>query len=322
MINNPPIHNNFEEIGLTIDSVKFRLSETRKNLCHALDSGCQLISFTDVLYYNSSDPVNILNNEIGDIRGQSVLSIAGSGEFAQVFMNNGASKVNIIDISSHGIFYNELKLIALRNLDFINYRALFSSQDGLFNKDIYQVISYLLSPQAKVYFDTLIAPENNLLFNGGLIAKRRESRDGQYFEFMKDVIDDNEAYELLQTKVRTTDVNFKIADILDQSKEKEPNDIVYLSNIPELQFNYTMLADFIKSGSKRVLYTSLLPHCNAFEGNKAQIMDSAEGYKYIKPGETFRLDGMNARLFGFDPNSRFQIINEIRAEDNPEIIPS
>lgn len=315
-MNRPPNDNNFEKKGLSPETVRSDLYSTRRAVEAALVAETDLADFSEFFYQNSSDPIEALDENLDELEGQCVLTVAGSGEFAQVFLKHAANVVTVFDVSPPGLFYNELKLEALRHLDYDEYQELFAEGNGLFDKTVYQRVAPYLSAEAKAYFDALIQPSNSLLFTQGLISKRRPTRDGiGYREFMKDQITDEGDYLDLQDLAQGADVYFKLENATHQSRLKEPADIVYLSNIPELMLNYDMVADFIRRGSDRVFFTQDAPVRN--EGMAEIVTDG--GLKLLEPGDSFKLDGMTARLFAFDPNVQFSAIIEVRFEDNLEL---
>lgn len=315
MYRRSPTFNNYGDKGLDSDTVRSGVFERRQKLENALLDGEGLNDFADVLYSNSSDPVFALDNSIEDLQGQSVLTVAGSGEFAQVFLGKNPDVMEVFDVSQGALFYNELKLQALRHFDFADYKAFFGTENTLFDPAIYPLIRGTLSPQAKTYFDALIRPENKLLFVPGLMARQRPTKDGLYLEFMRERIRNPRAYQQLQENARACDVNFSLEDVVFQSRKDEPYDVVYLSNVPELTVNYQMIRDFIKRGSLQVLCTSDAPQRR--NGRAGIVSDT--GMVELEPGDSFTLDGMKARLLDFDPTAQFSAIIEVRAEDNPAV---
>lgn len=315
MMNHPSNINNFDVKGLSPSSIVSALRKTRDSIASITEKKAYYADFTEVLYLNSSDPVEALHSRLEDLRGKTISTVAGSGEFAQVFLNKGAKRIEIFDVSAPGLFFNELKIEALRKLSSEDYRALFDTSPAIFDRDIYRHIADSLSPQAKSYFDTLCLPSYSPFLEGGLISRERPMRDHRFWSFMKHGISDDKSYEALQKKARQAAFFFNLEDICDRSATEEGKDLIYLSNVPELMLNYELIADFIKKGNKRILFTQDNPIKN--DGRTEVISDY--GSALLNPGDSFKLKGMTARLFACDRNLLFNTIIEVRSEDNSDL---
>jgi hypothetical protein len=315
-----PNTNNYDQVGLTEAEVLSSVDSTRSNLEQILKKGSNMMGFSDVIYLNSSDPVEKLNDSLLSLKDRRVVTVAGSGEFMQIFLRRHAKDLEIIDVSSPGLFYNELKLEALRNLDFSEYRRLFDSGNELFDRKLYLKISNSLSAQARTYFDHLLKPENFALFKKGNISRERPTKSKvDTIELMRDLVEDEETYKELQKGALGANVSFGLKDAVYRSKEEKSVDLVYLSNVPEVTFNYNLITDFLRHGTRRIMCTL---DASQNEDGQVCIPTMKKGDQYVKPGELFDLEGVNARLFAYDSDILFSAIIEVRSEDNLQITPA
>jgi S-adenosylmethionine:diacylglycerol 3-amino-3-carboxypropyl transferase len=309
-MNSSVVNNNYREKSITPESVARDIGLIRERLGAVLHPDKQLTDFKDVLYLNSSDPLSALHEGLDDLSGCSVLSVAGSGEFAEVFLSKGASVVDSFDISSPTLFFSELRLAALRNCNYDEYRALFAKEDTLFDSDIYKILKNYLSPEAQAYFDELTKAENAKLFKKDVIGRRVPTAYGHIPSFIGDIISDKSVYEELQKKARAAQVNFHSEDVETLATKKNDSDITYLSNIPEITLNYGLISTFLRNGSKRVIFS--LPAKE--KGGKIELV-SDEGTFLLNVGENFRMAGMKAGLLGYDKNIPFGALVEFRADN-------
>lgn len=192
-----------------------------------------ILSKTDdhfyTFYLNASDPLSLLEKHI-NVEGEHVLTVGSNGDFAKILIEKGAKQVDVFDISLPGVFYNELGLVALQELDFEMYRMCMNGwknqnpwepySRSMFHEALYHVLRGFLSEQARVYFDTLITcPElfAERFFDFGqrrehqLPRKMTTSESAQYVTVIGDIIKDEEEYKKLQRKARETPVSFSWA---------------------------------------------------------------------------------------------------------------
>ena len=71
-----------------------------------------------------------------DVSDEHVITVGGSGDFAKIFLEKGATKVDIFDLSLPAVFSNELSITALQELDFqsckdfVNFWQMKREKDG------------------------------------------------------------------------------------------------------------------------------------------------------------------------------------------------
>ena len=184
----------------------------------------------ETFYLNSSDSIELLKKHI-DVQGEHVVTVGASGDFAKIFLQKGAKSVDVFDISLPAIFYNELSMVALQELDFesykdfINFWKMNENQDGeqafkilsIFEVHIYAAVRGFLSEQARAYFDELIKKEKMFKKTGKVFSKfaqireqrgRGPERNGTAITLIGDLIKDEAEYLDLQNKARATETNF------------------------------------------------------------------------------------------------------------------
>lgn len=195
------------------------------------ERGYFIVSKTDdhfyTFYLNASDPLSLLEKHI-NVEGEHVLTVGSNGDFAKILMEKGAKQVDVFDISLPGVFYNELGMVALQELDFEMYRMcmngwkdkVLGSSQGMFHEGIYHELRGFLSEQARVYFDTLMTCPELFAEQYFDFGQRREhklpremakSDSDQYVTLVGSLIKDKDAYKKLQQKARETPVSFSWA---------------------------------------------------------------------------------------------------------------
>jgi len=136
------LETNYEQLGDVSDFMPAYLAEIKdsqqKEPVHA--------NYHLAFYLNSSD--SLLSLDQLQQKGERIMTVAGSGEFAHAFIRNGASEIYSFDISPAGAFNAELRHVALCNLSMEGYLKLFSGWTQGWETDnddhfIYDLNSYL-----------------------------------------------------------------------------------------------------------------------------------------------------------------------------------
>ena len=234
-------------------------------------------------YLNSSDSLSALYETV-NVKGKKVLTVGGSGDFAQIFIAKGAEQVDVLDYSLPACFWNELKLVAAKHLDYESYLKLFGTIDDykqkrrasedssklkkptLFDRKAYELIKERLSPQAQAYFLMLQQPESSKLFtfddydswHGFARYRTLQGLDKSRTSVLQDspATRDSEGYEQLQLQMQETKWTIRPGSIVDEGANFSEYDYVYMSNASYVEIGATA-SQIIKNGAKKVGFTML-----------------------------------------------------------------
>lgn len=264
-------------------------------------------------YLNSSDSLNTLYKAV-DVKDQRVLTVAGSGDFSEIFAAKGASQVDVMDYSTPACFWNELKLVAAKHLDYEAYYAMFGPIDKvrdkdldyrkriapIFDADIYQYVSKYLSPQAQVFFDTMrqmrfanifLADVSDreskhgqgvVRFRGGKISRFEETKMPQEMPLLKNPT----KYKELRRAMKTLSWSVRQGDITRPDNDFSQYDFVYISNVGYRNEHIASTAyNALQRGAKRVGFTLAIndePHGEA--GKKLEGLSRTLQHKFHKEG--------------------------------------
>ena len=264
--------------GLTPEAVRLEIERMKK---HEAESN---VPHEWALYVNSSD--SLPNFGAIDAKGKKVLTIAGSGEFSQSLISNGAREVDIFDISLPACFFAELKLVAASELTYKEYEEMFGTIEDfplspdesakhmvkIFNPDLYKGIKHKLSIQAQTYFDTIIQNGNERFFNLNMRAyessrgtdfekhwfgfiRYRSARD-EYIPIAQRVpfLRDSREYERLQGNLRKSTWITRRKDITGADMDYRIYDLIYLSNVGYHRV-IDVAKDLVDKNAKRVIFT-------------------------------------------------------------------
>lgn len=200
----------------------------------------------DAFYLNSSDSLARIRDEI-DVTGQAVLTVGGSGEFVQMFAAQGALRADVFDMSWTACLMNELKMTALRELDFDEYRKLLGfcargdkkvpvggNQDfaliDLVDKGVAAKLHDKLTPQANIFLQAMLDPDNRSLcsfpaWGNGFVRNRQQA-------YIGDVVARAADYERAQEAARTSSTSIHLSSVEQLPKELVGSyNRVYISNV-------------------------------------------------------------------------------------------
>jgi hypothetical protein len=274
----------YADAGINPETVLERIEQIKKMSKESEVKGFR--GFTEVnqdyaIYVNPSDSIELLEHT-RNLEGGKVLTVAGSGEFSQAFIDLGAKEVDIVDLSWSGCFYTELKLAAIRQLSYEDYLKLFRTLNEenaikvkpykdadykiktwkLFDPVMYPKVREDLSIQARTFFDTITQPGNQELFtfkesswNGPVRYRRPDSDDRGPYRFSNTIpqLQHRELFEHLKQRLAETEVTIKVGNILEQG-DYSNYDYVYLSNVTYNQ-QALMAGKLLSKGAKRVGFT-------------------------------------------------------------------
>lgn len=324
-------------------------SRRRANLATSLWGKDSIEGHPDVFYLNTSDGIETLYAQC-DVAGKKVLTVAGSGDVWQVFLLKGAAQLEICDISLPGVLWNEIKDVALRMLTFKQYQKMFSLDgwnEGRSGKvwldfPLYARLRSRLSPQAKIFFDTLcnfpkgdkrVLSHPNRLFcryRGGFDERKEdESPTMRYLQTVGTIIRDEASYNALQDLAVRTPFVIRRKDITSYLQEEDIPDVVYLSNIYYDEFETVKLAlQFLEIGAQRVIMTIVPDAIVTFKNTDESLTmcpeEDAKGKKNeyeekdfvsVPVGTVIYLEDIKTRFLGCDPRVSCSVMLELRRED-------
>ena len=253
----------FASCGLTLSA----LHQLLRNEWFIATERVQGMQHRDGLFYlNASDSIPNIRKQ--DFTGQSVLTVGGSGDFPQTFLDLGAAKVDVFDHSALACFMNELKYLALQLLPYDEYTKLFSPKNPrektkLFNKEIFDKIKEYLTPQAREFLEAITKPAYEKFFvfdpvtagcKGPLLAREKigKKETGAMYPHSSS----QPAYESLQQKARTVPSGIFYGDIGSLPVDFAAYDYIYISNIG---YRTPQIMEAVRSlllrGAKRVGFT-------------------------------------------------------------------
>ena len=241
---------------ITNDSIQKWLTELKANL------GTNHVRHEESFYITSSDSLESLY-KIEGLKDERVLTVAGSGEFAQIFVDRGARQVDIVDYSLPACFFAELKVAAASNLSLEEYLKMFGTLDSLsqrgrqhersaenipiFDRETYKhSLRSILSEQARTFFDFILASGNEdiatvQVVHGDIVSsdkhwsgflRFRENEAGKYESLSGRLpfLEDAAAYAEFQEKMRQANITIRWSDLVHDGINGKEHDYVYLSN--------------------------------------------------------------------------------------------
>ncbi len=238
-------------------------------------------SYENSFYLNSSDALDVMQSI--PVHGKDVLTAAGSGDFAQIFLSQGAGRIIMCDLSYPAVFWNELKLQCLRTLSFKDYQSCFhlhkQSRPSLMDPRAYEKVRKTLSAHARKFFDTFLDYphyDDDTLhtpreFSGFCRIRDYDTwkprREWDFPQTIPFLISEKK-YGALQKSARTTPVEIHRRNIHDYLIEhpRLAHDVVYTTNIDAGGFLSTA---FLEAGVKRA-YLSVKPRsCTIYDDGSA-----------------------------------------------------
>lgn len=181
-----------------------------------------------------------------DLVRKSVLTIVGSGDQIINAYFFGAEKVVGFDINQRTLLFFDLKLNALKKLDFEEFLRFFgtNSSNGTFETELYQKFSTHLKPEVRELFDGLY--EN---LNGKKMPEMEIFRQRSFLtagaQNINAYLKDEVSYKKMQEIIQGKEPELMSANILElpSSITSQKFDIINLSNIP----NYLVAGSNMKT---------------------------------------------------------------------------
>ena len=164
--------------GLTVEQIGRHSVDAE-----SFSSRAAITDHAHALYVNSSDAINVIARP-ADVRRQNVLTVAGSGDFACIFLYRNCKSLCLVDLSPFALFLCELKLRAIEALTYDEYRALFYVPQIYSNdyrgpfvcRSVYRRLREQLTAQARAFFDIVTDEEQHDLDTLGIAKNTRQEK--------------------------------------------------------------------------------------------------------------------------------------------------
>lgn len=285
----------YEQAGLTPKKITDSTVKIGEKLRARV--GADTIPMSEGLYLTSSDSLHSLSK--AQVKDQKVLTVAGSGEFAQVFASLGAEKVDAFDISPFACFMDELKWSAAKTLSFQDYRrfmraeALMDSRGNLselmdapvVDRDLYEKLRDSLTSQAQAYFDEILGGE----YAQDFLPLRhvdyhfhfRRSRTIEEGYTKVPYLKDEKTWQAFQDRIKDKQTKILCSDVND-IPDFSDYDYCYISNIAYYRDEQMeVIRNMLRKGAKRIGFSmnvseARLPYWQNLidhQGNSLQVED-------------------------------------------------
>lgn len=173
-----------------------------------------------------------------DFKNKKILTVAGSGDHILNVILKGGTTINAFDINRSALFYCELKLVMLKELELEQFLNFFMI-DGKYplDYDIYTKYADKLTKKAKHYFDELY---KRFDYNG-LNLRLSDVFDNKYdttenklrYNCYLNTID----YELVKNRLNNVNICFIEGNIKDLQFSHD-YDTILLSNISDYLYDF------------------------------------------------------------------------------------
>ena len=177
-----------------------------------------------------------LNEYIDDLSGKTVLTVSASGDQKLNMIGKGAKRIDTFDINKYSPLYENLKLCAVRYLDYEEGYKFLSKLD----KDIYFKFNTSLAQYERIFFDYLFKN-----YDIDTIYKKLFEKDCKNYVINNNYFDENTFYSI-KKRIRKVEMNHYSCNIY-----QAPNffnttyDRIYLSNISEYQLDTNRFLRYI-----------------------------------------------------------------------------
>lgn len=191
-----------------------------------------------LLYCNSNENLtSMMSNLIKE--GDSVLTVASSGDHYLSSVLYGATRTDIFDINQLTYYFTYFKIASLMILDLEEYRAFLEIGPHLLDKTIYQKVRDYLDSNTRMFFDYImqnrmkysLPPNIEKLFHSNFLMWSEEVKP-KYIPFLQE---DN--YKKLQRILLNRDLpNFYRGNVYNVVSElTDTYDVIMFSNISSYQ---------------------------------------------------------------------------------------
>ncbi len=252
----------------------------------------------NVFYTSSSDAIEYL--ELAHVQGERLVTVAASGDATLALLRQSPASIEMCDVSVPGIFFNELKLLALRTLNYEDFQKMFYTRwtRPSFDIDLYQQLQSQLSVQARTFFDELLgAPtyDSDAAMRPSPSFARSRAKS-----IIGDVVKTEDEYQKLQKQAQQTRIILRRISI-EQELQNKNVDVVYLSNVGyEPEVTGKIAKAFLKRGTKRVI---------------AALDLTRKGYRVDGEGEeeVLHINAVSGRILGHSYDVDFGLMVEFDA---------
>lgn len=185
----------------------------------------------DRVYSFSNENISDSLEDI-DLEGKAVITVGSSGDQLLNCILKGATNIILIDGNPLARYYVELKLAAIKNLDYDECLKFLTAKNVLSYK-YYQKISHDLSVEAKLFWDHLML-EMSTAVQKILMHNIFHGSSGFNSEQMSKIFyRDSDEYEKLRNKIPNANIKYLLAEFNDFPVVlgNERADLIMLSNI-------------------------------------------------------------------------------------------
>lgn len=170
-----------------------------------------------------------------DLTDKKVATVGSSGDQVLYAILNGSKDITLIDANALSQPYVELKMAAIKNLEFEEFLDYFTFANILSGK-YYSKISHDLSEYAKTFWDNILldldsdaGEKGAKIFLFQLVGKGADfAQNREALSFCRD----KQIYNQLKEKMNGCKVTFKVSTLEDFNKDLDDKyDLILLSNI-------------------------------------------------------------------------------------------
>lgn len=235
-------------------------------------STARAYTFTNENMYQTCRHLNLLNKKVATV-GSS-----GDQVFNAIFY--GAREVTIIDANIYTEHIVNLKIAAMKNLDYNEFIE-YWSENRIIDHKMYAKISHSLPKNSQIFWDSVYLDsglrQDSEIYNSLFFQQKRDDFS------LSEMFDTEENYKLLQEKLKTANIKFIVADFCEFPKKlKTKYDVIMLSNLldyPERQGKTEEAVREIEREHRREFFETVneLINNNLRKNGKIQLYSSIRG---------------------------------------------
>lgn len=242
-----------------------------------------------------------------DLLGKSVITVGSSGDQVLNCILKGAKNITLIDGNPLARYYTEIKLAAIKNLDYDECLNFLTAKNILSYK-YYQKISHDLSDEGKLFWDSIMlemsTPAQKILFRNIFHTTAGFNADQMSNVFYRN----KKAYERLKNNIPNVNMKYLLSEFNDfpDTLGDEKADLIMLSNIVDYlnEYDYKRVVRKLYDNNLNakgiiqtnyIFLTSLLEEGEYGLGKMAYFAcpDSVYFTKEVVPSEAFlNINGM------------------------------
>lgn len=224
-----------------------------------VDEKDKINTTTEYAYPFSNEPL-YKEFEHLDFKGKSVATVGSSGDQLLTAIFGGAKKVTLIDGCQIAQPIVELKIAAIKNMDYFEFMDYWEELDVL-NYNVYSKISHCLSDKSKLFWDTLILDYIDDISELKYKLFHLPVKETLYYACNSFIYDNEDNFKILKKKLEKCGIKFITTEFHNFDKKlKGKYDYIFLSNI----------YDYVKSDEYYEVVNKLYKN-NLNEKGKMQI---------------------------------------------------